>query len=58
MHNMNFFPNRLPFDDARLKQWLVNMRRETSKWNHGKSRLCSSHFEEDQFFRDKQVLLI
>ncbi|KAL1023221.1 hypothetical protein UPYG_G00037910, partial [Umbra pygmaea] len=31
------------------------MRRDTRKWSPKKSRLCSSHFEEDQFFTDKQV---
>ncbi|KAL0961843.1 hypothetical protein UPYG_G00332390 [Umbra pygmaea] len=34
--------------DARLKQWLVNMRRDTRKCPK-KSRLCSSHFEDISF---------
>ncbi|KAL0985016.1 hypothetical protein UPYG_G00151860 [Umbra pygmaea] len=45
---------RLPSDDARLTQWLRKMRRDTRKWNPENARLCSSHFEEDQFFTDKQ----
>ncbi|XP_054464112.1 THAP domain-containing protein [Anoplopoma fimbria] len=50
--DVNFF--RFPLgDDARLEQWLLNVRRRN--WIPSKSsRLCSTHFKEDQFFIDKE----
>ncbi|KAM7375607.1 hypothetical protein PAMA_014624 [Pampus argenteus] len=40
-------------DNDRLKRWLLNVRRKN--WTPSRSsRLCSSHFEEDQFFTDKK----
>ncbi|XP_068574873.1 THAP domain-containing protein 1-like isoform X2 [Cebidichthys violaceus] len=50
--DVNFF--RFPLgDNARLKQWLLNVRRRN--WIPSKSsRLCSTHFKEDQFFIDKE----
>ncbi|XP_037332197.2 THAP domain-containing protein [Pungitius pungitius] len=50
--DVNFF--RFPFgDNARLNQWLLNVRRKN--WIPSKSsRLCSTHFKEDQFFIDNE----
>ncbi|XP_031726724.1 THAP domain-containing protein 5-like isoform X2 [Anarrhichthys ocellatus] len=50
--DVNFF--RFPLgDNARLKQWLLNVRRRN--WIPSKSsRLCSTHFKDDQFFIDKE----
>ncbi|KAM8845304.1 uncharacterized protein AB9W97_000515 [Spinachia spinachia] len=50
--DVNFF--RFPFgDNARLNQWLLNVRRRN--WIPSKSsRLCSTHFKEDQFFVDNE----
>lgn len=50
--DVNFF--RFPLGDIeRLKQWLLNVRR--SNWIPSKSsRLCSTHFKEDQLFIDKE----
>lgn len=50
-----FISFRFPLGDIeRLKQWLLNVRR--SNWIPSKSsRLCSTHFKEDQLFIDKEV---
>ncbi|XP_034395234.1 THAP domain-containing protein 5-like [Cyclopterus lumpus] len=50
--DVNFF--RFPLgDNERLTQWLLNVRRRN--WIPSKSsRLCSTHFKEDQFFIDKE----
>lgn len=50
--DVNFF--RFPFgDNVRLNQWLLNVRRRN--WSPSKSsRLCSTHFKEDQFFIDNE----
>lgn len=53
---LSLFPsNRFPFgDNVRLNQWLLNVRRRN--WSPSKSsRLCSTHFKEDQFFIDNEV---
>ncbi|KAF1379144.1 hypothetical protein PFLUV_G00173030 [Perca fluviatilis] len=53
-HNQGFSINffRFPLRDRRrLKQWVMNVRRQN--WTPTPaSRLCSMHFEEDQFFID------
>ncbi|XP_078124860.1 THAP domain-containing protein 1-like isoform X2 [Sander vitreus] len=48
--SISFF--RFPLSDRRrLKQWVINVRRHN--WTPTPaSRLCSMHFEEDQFFID------
>ncbi|XP_031176863.1 THAP domain-containing protein 1-like isoform X2 [Sander lucioperca] len=48
--SLSFF--RFPLSDRRrLKQWVINVRRHN--WTPTPaSRLCSMHFEEDQFFID------
>ncbi|XP_042260219.1 THAP domain-containing protein 5-like isoform X2 [Thunnus maccoyii] len=50
--NLQFF--RFPLSDhARLKRWIINVRRKN--WTpSSSSRLCCNHFEEDQFFIDKK----
>lgn len=49
---LQFF--RFPLSDhARLKRWIINVRRKN--WTpSSSSRLCCNHFEEDQFFIDKK----
>lgn len=57
MHNSKHFPlpNRFPLgDDDRLRQWLINVRRDNWTPNNT-TRLCSTHFKEDQFFTDNKV---